>query len=255
MSRHILPYLLCLAILGFAGQARADMVLVSGNSMDSSNPTFVNNLNKLSHTFTFVNPANFASTDLSGFDAIWLDGFSLYTSAALARLTPFLLTGKTVLVQNPGFGSEPISDYPFTAGLTATLDGPGTTVHVVTPGDPINAGLTDANLSNWAPASRFGMFVSVPATYTILTDDGTSNEVVSIVKTTGPGRLVYTEQGISQSLSASDLPLSSGQLTFLNNVLTSAVPEPSSFLLAGIVVLGTGLSHVLRRRHACRESS
>jgi hypothetical protein len=259
VSRHLVLSLLGIALLCGARPAHADIVLVSGNSMDSSNPTFTTNLSKLTHSFTFVSPGDFGTTDLSGFDDIWLDGFSLYTPAALARLTPFLAGGGTVLVQSAGFGSEPLSDYPFTAGLSQTFLGIGpSAVHIADPGNPLNAGLTDASLSNWpllppgTTGSYFGVFTTVPADYTILTDTGNSDEAVSIVKTTGPGIMVYTQQGISQSLTAVDLPVSSGQLTFLNNVLT--VPEPSSFILTGIALTGAGLQYVVRRTRLFRRS-
>lgn len=222
------------------GLARADMVLVSGNSMDSSNTTFTTNLNKLpGHTYTFVAPGAFSGTTLSGFRTVWLDGFSQYTS--LASLTLFLNAGGTVLIQSPGFGSEPLTAYPFTGQMTATFVGTGpNSVRIVTAAHPLNAGLTNANLSNWPPNSAFGFLGNIPAEYTLLTDDGNASELISIVRPVGSGLLVYTEQAISQSLSSSDLPVTSGQLTFLNNVLSVAVPEPSSFVLAGMtLVLGT----------------
>ncbi len=234
------------AILCLASVANAGNILVNGNSMDGSNPIFTTNLAKLAgNTFVFDSPANFSSTDLSGFSAVWLDGFSLYNS--LASLTPYLNAGGTVLVQSPGFGSEPLSDYPGTAGLTANFVNENV-IRVVNPGHPLNAGLTNANLSGWND-SAFGFFTGLPAEYTALSDDGTDGEFITLVRAFGAGTLVYTQQGISQSLSAEDLPLSSGQLTLLNNVISvnasAAAPESSSFLL---LVAGLGAFCVFRIR-------
>src|SRR5580692_6106659 len=96
----------CLLLVCAMQAAFADSILVSGNSMNG-NSTLTNNLAELTgDTFTVVAPVNFASTDLSGFSAIWLDGFSEFND--LSGLSSFLAAGGTVLVQNPGFGSEPL---------------------------------------------------------------------------------------------------------------------------------------------------
>lgn len=246
MLRNRMKALFAVAVLSLAHVAHAGVVLVNGNSMDSSNPIFTTNLAKLSgSTFQFDSPANFASLNLSGFSAVWLDGFSQYIS--LASLTPYLNAGGTVLVQNPGFGSEPLSAYPMTTGLSATFVS-GDAIRVVNPGHPLNAGLTNANLSGWGQ-SAFGILGGIPPEWTVLSDTGNPSESITIVRSVGAGTLVYTEQGISQSLSASDLAVTSGQLTLLNNIISSNIsssaPESSSVAL---FALGLGLAGILRRR-------
>lgn len=237
---------LVIGVLAFANAANAGLILVSGNSMDNSNPIFTTNLAKLSeHTFQFDAPINFASLDLSGFSAVWLDGFSQYTS--LTSLTPYLNAGGTVLVQNPGFGSEPLTDYPETAGLAATFEAKNA-IRIVNPGHPLNAGLSDANLSGWNQSAA-GFFTGALGGFTALSDDGQADEFITLFRKVGAGNLIYTQQLISQSLSASDLPVDSGQLRLLNNILSisasAAAPEPSAILL---IMVGLGGTAILRRR-------
>jgi len=239
---------LAAALFALGSQARADLVLVDGNSMNESDPVFTANLAKIPHTFVFDNPGNFASLDLSKYSAVWLDGFSQYIT--LASLSPFLNAGGVVLVQNPGFGSEPLSAYPETAGLSANFVNENL-VRVLNPANVLNQGLTNANLSGWNQ-SAFGFFTGLPAGYTPLSDDGTDGEYLTLVKQVGAGTLVYTQQGISQSLSAADLPADSGQLTLLNNVLSvpAAVPEPGPAVLMAVglacVALRSGLKSARR---------
>src|SRR4051812_30489685 len=98
-------------------------VLISGNSMDP-NAGFLSNLALLngSPTITYAQSQNLASTPLGGYDLVWLDGFSQFID--LSTLVPYLNGGGHVLVQNPGFGSEPFSDYPNGAGIGVVFTAP-----------------------------------------------------------------------------------------------------------------------------------
>jgi hypothetical protein len=117
----------------------------------------------LGHTAVFVAPSNFASTSLAGFDAVWLDGFSQYgTGTWQQNLLAFMHTGGNVFVQNPGFGSESLSMYPLGAPLSASYtcsSGGENAIAIVDATSPlganhaVNAGLTNAGLSNWGPAA------------------------------------------------------------------------------------------------------
>src|SRR5689334_7926842 len=138
-SLRTLAFALCVVPSGFSAS-----ILISGNSMTSSNTTFTNNLAKLSgNTYTFVTSQNLPATSLAGYSLVWLDGFSQFVD--LSSLTDYVNAGGHVLVQNPGFGSEPLSAYPDGAGLNASFTAPDfePSVRILEPGDFVNAGLTD----------------------------------------------------------------------------------------------------------------
>ena len=213
-------------------------VLLSGNSMPASS-TLTDNLALLpGNTYTVVSPAAFASTPQAGYDLVWLDGFSLYND--LSSLVPYLNGGGRVLVQNPGFGSEPLSQYPDGAGITATFS-THDTVRLLMPGDLLNLHLTAGALSGWGP-SAYGNFVSVTSAFLVLSDDGVDGEAITIRRNGGPGVLVYTQQGISQYLQNHVVTADAAQLQFIDNIL--AAPEPSTALL----LVGGGLLVIARRR-------
>ena len=92
----------------------------------------------------------------------------------------------------------------------------------------VNAGLTDAGLSQWGP-SAFGYFSNI-GTFSGLTNTGTPGQCVTIVAAVGSGYLVYTQQGVSQYLSSAANPGPSSEAAlFLDNVVTlTCVPEPSA---------------------------
>ncbi len=230
--RHFFLTMVVLSML--ACPARAAQVVASGNSMDSSNAGFTASLARLGHTYTFVPTGSFTSTSLAGFDAVWLDGFSFYGGGLSAQLTGFLNGGGTVLVQNPGFGTEPISDYPLGSSLTPVYTFPPgeNLVRIADPAHPVNAGLTQGALSGWSP-SAYGFFTTVGG-FTVLTDNGTSGESITIAQAVGAGTLVYTQQGISERLATTSDPAA---LLLLDNIIPTAVPEPGVF---GLLVLGAG---------------
>ncbi|MCX7096534.1 MAG: PEP-CTERM sorting domain-containing protein [Methylococcales bacterium] len=222
-----------------ASHTHAANILVSGNSMSQSNTNLTGAIAGLGHTAAFVAPANFAGTSLAGFDAVWLDGFSLYGMGSWsADLLTFMNNGGNVFVQNPGFGSESLSQYPLGAQLSANFTYPPgenliSIVDTISPlgaNHAVNAGLTNAGLSQWALASAFGYFSNIGA-FSGLTSTGTAGEWVTIATKVGAGHLVYTQQGVSQYLS--NPGPSSDAARFLDNVvtLTTSVPEPSSMTL------------------------
>ncbi len=214
---------------------RAAQVLVSGNSMDSSNSGFTTALNTLGNTYTFVPPSGFLGTSLGGFTVVWLDGFSLYNSGLNTKLTDFLNAGGTVLVQSPGFGSESISEYPLGATLSAVYSYPPgeNLIRLAAPGNPLNAGLTEAGLSNWNPSA--GGYFTAAGDFTVVTDNGAIDQLITLERNVGAGTLVYTQQGISQRLSGVSDPAA---LRLLHNVIQTAVPEPG---MIGLFVLGAGM--------------
>jgi len=222
-------------------------ILLSGNSMSNS-PTMLANLALLSgsNTFTFVAPNSLPSTPLGGYDLVWMDGFSQFLD--LSTLTPYLNGGGRVLVQNPGVGSESLSQYPGGSNLGISYDSPpgNPNVHILVPGDFVNFGLTDSGLSGWGPSS-YGHFTTVSGGFIALTDDGTPGEVVTVRDAGGPGVLVYTQQGISQYLQNNSVTAGAPQLRFVQNLLPdTSAPEPGTLalLMVPFVVMA------LRRKRA-----
>src|SRR4051794_33204572 len=95
-SFRTLTLALCLVSSGFSAS-----VLISGNSMNSSNTTFTDNLAKLTgNTYTFISSQDLPATSLSGYSLVWLDGFSQFPD--LSSLATYVNAGGHVLVQNPG---------------------------------------------------------------------------------------------------------------------------------------------------------
>lgn len=243
--------LLACALLMFnAAPSQATKMLVSGNAMSDSSTNLTTVISDLGIQATFVAPYYFASTSLSGFDAVWLDGFSNYGTGTWSdNLMAFMNGGGKVLVQNPGFGSEGFSSYPLGAQLSAAYTYPPgqNTISIVDTtsplgaNHPVNQGLSNAGLSNWN-TSAYGYFTSIGG-FTALSTTGTAGQWISIVNPVGAGYLVYTQQGISQYLGGSSNPGSgSNAAVFLNNVVTlssnNAIPEPDGI---GLFVLGLGL--------------
>jgi hypothetical protein len=238
---------LAATLLFLPADVRAQKVLVSGNSFDDSNPAFTGPLATLGYDYSFVGADSFGAANLAGFSAVWLDGFSQYSPGTpgnpglvAATLTSFMNGGGVVLVQNPGFGSESLANYPFGNELSATFNYPPgeNTIRIIAPASPVNAFLTGAGLSSWTPASAFGVFVSGTGSFTGITDNGTAGNWITLTRPVGAGALIYTQQGISQSLinDADDV----AALRFLDNVVgLAAIPEPnpSLLLLAGMAGL------------------
>lgn len=244
-----------------ATQASAASILVSGNSMFSGNANLTGAIAGLGHTATFVAPNEFETTSFAGFDAIWLDGFSFYgTGSWSSNLVTFIQSGGNVLIQSPGFGSETLSFYPLANNLASTFTFPpgDDSIRVVDTTSPaganhgVNAGVTDAGLSNWN-VSAAGIFTSIDD-FTGVTDSGTDGEWITIVKQVGNGFLVYTQLGVSQFLGSDANPGASSEAAlFLDNVVTlsaTSVPEASSLatFLAGIGLVGTFRLATRRRR-------
>ncbi len=206
-------------------------VLVSGNSMDSSNPTFTGNLSSVNATFQIVAPASFSATSTAGYNVLWLDGYSNFGNDGTlnGKLSSFLTGGGTVIVQNPGFGTEAMTDYPFGSQLSALYTYPPgeNLIRIVNPSHPLNAGLTGPGLSGWN-ASAGGIFTAVNGPFTILADNGSGNKYITIYMAVGSGNLIYTQLDISGRLSNVNDPQA---IAFLNNIMAASVPEPASLAL------------------------
>ena len=116
-------------------------ILISGNAMNQSDATLTGNLSELTgaNTLTFVSPINFASTALAG------------------AMTSSGSTDSASISTSPAC-SEPLTAYPHAAGLVAAFVF-GDTVHITGPSDFMDAGLTDAALSNWN-GSYYGYFTT-----------------------------------------------------------------------------------------------
>ena len=252
-NRQIMPaisVLLAFVTLVFAAApSHATTLLVSGNALGQST-NLSNAVAGLGLQATYVVPANFETTSLTGFDAVWLDGFSLYgTGNWSANLMAFMNGGGRVFVQNPGFGSEGFSAYPLGAQLNAVFTYPTggqESIVIVDTTSPaganhaVNQGLTNVGLSNWNQ-SAYGYFDTI-GSFTGLTTTGTAGQWISIVSPVGAGYLVYTQQGVGQYLGSDSNPGSGSQAAhFLDNVVTlqsNQIPEPSSI---GLFLLGLGL--------------
>ena len=236
-------WLMCLV-----GYTHAAHILVSGNSMNHSNTNLTGAIAGLGHTAVFVAPGDFAATSLTGFDAIWLDGFSQYgTGAWPQRLLTFMNTGGNVLVQSPGFGSEGLAFYPLGTQLATVFTCPLgqdmiTIVDALSPlgaNHAVNAGLTNAGLSQWG-ASACGYFSTI-GTFHGLTHTGTVGQWGTIVTAVGAGYLVYTQQVVSQYLSSATNPGATSQAArFLDNVVTLTNIQPSHTLTVTKTGTGTG---------------
>jgi hypothetical protein len=229
--------LLRIAIFPFIASlpAFAGSLLISGNAMNASSP-FTDNLNLLTGTtYTIVQPQFFGSESLSGFNVIWLDGFSLYPD--LSILVPWLNNGGTLLVQNPGFGSNSLSEYPSTTGLSANF-GSSDTVRILD--QTLAAGLTSAGLSNWG-SSSYGYFSVVPSGWAVVSDDGTSGQDLTIAMNVGAGRLIYTEQGVAQYLSAKSFSAGDAPVQFIQDVVGSPEPGTSVLIVFGVAALAFGV--------------
>jgi MYXO-CTERM domain-containing protein len=113
-------------------------ILLFGIEMDSS---IQSDLTSNGYSSTIA--SDFSTASFSGFSGIWVSWESSLPDR-IADLTAFVNAGGNLLIETPGNGNLPFSD-EFTRN---TFNG-GNNVHIVTPGDTVNAGLTDSGLSGW----------------------------------------------------------------------------------------------------------
>jgi hypothetical protein len=214
----------------------AESVLLSGNSL--GNPHQLEVLAGLGYDVTVVSPFDYGKQDLSGYGAIWLDGFSQYSPGtpgnpglSAASLVSFMNAGGTVFIENPGFGSESLGQFPFGAELINRFENHDT-IRITDSLNPLFAGVTSAGLSNWGnPASSTGAFDSNTGSFQGIADSGTAGEWITLEKEVGAGRLIYTDQIVGRRIESANSPLNSSEVQFLNNALAVPVPEPSSIAL------------------------
>ncbi len=215
---------LSLIALVFAWPLLASEVLICGNSFNTSDSVFSDNLSRLDHTFSSVSQPALVTTDLTGYDVVWLDGFSSYDGLSPALFTDFLARGGTLIVQNPGFGGNSLAEYPGGATLSATYVEAGfSQVNIANDGTFITAGLDSAALSNWNPISGLGFFTAID-TFTGIANDGTAGNWVTILGSGALSRVIYTQQPISLALTGATLTLDDGPMKLLNNLLRESEP-------------------------------
>ncbi len=247
-----MPGILTICLLVFISlPSQATQILVSGNSMNDSNPQFTQAIAGLGLQATFVAPSSFSNTRLDDFDIVWLDGFSQFGNGPWSsNLMTFMNGGGNVFVQNPGFGSESMSTYPLGDSLAADFTYPPgqNTIRILETSNPVNLGLDSTGLSLWNSASGYGYFTSITG-FTGLTDTGTAGQWVTLMTPVGAGYLVYTQQGVSQYLSDISNPGSKSQAArFLYNVSTlgsTSVPVPPTLglFLVGVMFVGWMTAH------------
>lgn len=223
-----------------AAAASAATIGYAGDSFDDSNPAFIASLEAgTGHTFRPI--TRFDAAQLSGLDAVWLDGFSAFFFSDLqlraAELEQFIRGGGQLLVQSAGFGGDPLSDYPVSSELTAV---PTETqmVRLLNPWrNPTT--LTSEELSGWTDGA-------LPGYYTIaenntrwmgIADTGIAGQWVSVGTQHGAGSVIYTFQDMSRMVFE---PRSEDAMQLFGMFI---VPEPTS---AALLVAGGAL--LLRRR-------
>ena len=205
-------------------------VLCSGSYLVGTNLTY---LTALGHTFTAVPGPTMLTNSFSGYTAIWLGrgALSAILTNRYADLVAFVNQGGILLVELTAPAN--IGQYPLGSGLSL---GPGNsnTVRIVNSLHPINANLTDAGLSGWTPSCR-GVLTAI-GDFNGLTDIGMPGYWVTIEKSAGAGRVVYTVQDISYHIQfgAGTTGATSPKGVFLDNVLRQDPPasgEPPTITL------------------------
>jgi hypothetical protein len=218
----------------------------AGDSM-SQDPAFIAKLQTTGFSFRHV--SNFGASELSGLNALWLDGFSIFdpefngydlTSPAL---NTFVSANHLLIVQSPGFGGNNLGEYPFAAGLSLQPTASEASVRIQQV-NPYLTAVTSAQLSNWQDDSSPAYFDGITG-FTGLADNGTNGQWITIAKTIGAGATIYTFQDISRNIGT---PKEADALALLRSFV---VPEPSTNAL---LVSGTGLLvWNVRRRFTARR--
>ncbi|MHC4178220.1 MAG: hypothetical protein ACYSWU_11985, partial [Planctomycetota bacterium] len=142
---------------------------------------------------TQIGISQFATQDLSGFDAIYVDTSAEGLSTLLARsgdIAAFVSAGGGLITENGGsFLAPDFSWVPNAAGLAWVFE-VRQTVMLTTAGltHPVTAGLTDAGLSNWSN-SQHNHFSATAGMDVLVTNPRHAANI--LVGSFGAGRLVY----------------------------------------------------------------
>src|SRR5206468_4196823 len=144
----------------------------------------------LGYFSTIVDPADFGTTSFAGFDAIWLGWGSYFPGLALrqADLINFVNGGGNLLAEI-ALPLNDISEYPFGSEVTDVFTFGQNDVHIVDPSDPVNAGLTDADLSDW-DYSYLDVFPDIGSFHGLTASASDPSLWVTICRPEGAGSII-----------------------------------------------------------------
>jgi hypothetical protein len=212
-------------------------VLASGGDIDSTDASI---LAARGINLTIVSPGALDATiaanpTLAGFQGVWLGwatNFSV-SAASATDLRNFVIAGGSFLGETP-FGN--ILAFGPDGGSVAQNGSGGNSVHIVAPGDPVMAGLTDAGLSGW-DSSYHGSYTATGAFTVLAIGNDNGGLPVTITELLGAGRVTFTEQDASfhMQFGSGDTSSNSPKANLVVNALTATVtPEPSTLILLGV---------------------
>lgn len=212
------------AILGpnsatFAAGGASDptVLAVSDGSFGENIAGMLNNAG-FTHVTT-ISPAQLASTNLTGYQVLYVGPTASQTTvdtytADSAQIQGFYAGGGGIVAEPEVFVTGAFAWAPLGAQLGVTGNNIGDeSVHIVAPGHPVMANLTDASLSNWGNSVHNTFPNAVAAGFTVLSIDASTGDPVNIA---------FGGAG-------------------------AVVPEPSTLVSAGLASLGA-LGFALRRR-------
>jgi fibronectin type 3 domain-containing protein len=202
-------------------------VLLCGGQMDSTIQSY---LGALGHgSSTIVAPASFGSASFSGYSAVWLgeaEGGSITGLSGQANNLISYMNGGGNVFAELAETTNPITDFPYGNQLTAVTGAFIETPHLTDLTSLVNAGLTDAGMSNWF--NSIHSYFTADGTFHEVSNDSTNGQSVTLYKQVGAGHLVISGQDPSyhaQYGSGATGP-SSQKMTFANNVLNLMPQKP-----------------------------
>jgi hypothetical protein len=247
MFRHSRPVMFRTKVFGIGLLLTANFAQAAtiGYAGDSFNEEVIAKSQATGHTLRHV--ANFGASELTGLDALWLDGFSIYDpefngyDLASPALSSFVQNHHLLLVQSPGFGGNSIVEYPFAADLSIQVSSSEATVRIQK-SDTWLWNVSNAQLSNWQDTAQPGYFDAI-GDYSGLADNGQNGQWITISKEVGTGVAIYTFQDITRNIGTSK---EADALALLKSVM---VPEPSTNAL----LIGSAGILVWRLRRRCQS--